>query len=288
HVGFIFQTYNLFPALSALDNVAEVLAMKGMPRAQARARAAEVLATMGLAERLRHRPGELSGGQRQRVAIARAIAGDPALVVGDEPTGSLDRNTGHAIGKVLRVLVQPGDRVQADQLLAEIESDLPGAAVKQRQADAKAASERLSLAQEGVRPEDREALAAAAEAARNEAELAQDRWQRQRRLFEKGFVSDQSVIEAERSAVAAKARAREAEMRAKAGSAGGRPAEVRAAREQVASANAVLNQGRVVLSRTRIFAPIGGVVMTRNVNPGDIIGSNVTAAALFKIVQPQR
>ena len=177
-------------------------------------------------------------------------------------------------GKVLRVLVQPGDRVEADQLLAEIESDLPGAAVKQRQADAKAASERLSLAEEGVRPEDREALAAAAEAARNEAELAQDRWQRQRRLFEKGFVSDQSVIEAERSAVAAKARAREAEMRAKAGSAGGRPAEVRAAREQVASANAVLNQGRVVLSRTRIFAPIGGVVMTRNVNPGDIIGAD--------------
>jgi multidrug resistance efflux pump len=191
-------------------------------------------------------------------------------------------------GKVLRVLVQPGDRVEADQLLAEIESDLPGAAVKQRQADAKAASERLSLAEEGVRPEDREALAAAAEAAKNEAELAQDRWQRQRRLFEKGFVSDQSVIEAERSAVAAKARAREAEMRAKAGSAGGRPAEVRAAREQVAAANAVLNQGRVVLSRTRIFAPIGGVVMTRNVNPGDIIGSNVTAPTLFRIVEPKR
>jgi len=191
-------------------------------------------------------------------------------------------------GKVLRVLVQPGDRVETNQLLAEIESDLPSAAVQQRQADAKAASERLALAAEGARPEDREALAAAAEAAKNEAELAYDRWRRQQRLFEKGFVSDQSVNEAERSAVAAKARAREADMRAKAGSAGGRPAEVRAAREQVAAANAVLSQGRVVLSRTRILAPIGGVVMTRNVNPGDIIGSNVTAPTLFRIVEPRR
>jgi len=102
HVGFIFQSYNLFPALSALDNVAEVLAMKGMYRPQARARAADVLATMGLADRLRSRPGELSGGERQRVAIARAIAGDPALVVGDEPTGALDRSTGHAIVRLLR------------------------------------------------------------------------------------------------------------------------------------------------------------------------------------------
>jgi ABC-type lipoprotein export system ATPase subunit len=102
HVGFIFQTYNLFPALSAVDNVGEVLAMKGMPRGEARVRAADILTKMGLGDRLHHRPGELSGGQRQRVAIARALAGDPTLVVGDEPTGALDKNTGHAIVKLLR------------------------------------------------------------------------------------------------------------------------------------------------------------------------------------------
>jgi multidrug resistance efflux pump len=191
-------------------------------------------------------------------------------------------------GKVLRVLVQPGDRVQANQLLAEIESGIPRAAVEQREADVKAASERLALAAEGVRPEDREALAAAAEAARNEAELAQDRWQRQRRLFEQGFISQQALTEAERSALAAQARAREAEMRAKAGVAGGRPAEVRVAGEQVAAASAALDQGKIVLSRTKIVAPIGGIIMTRSVNPGDIIGSNVTSPTLFKIVNPER
>jgi multidrug resistance efflux pump len=193
-----------------------------------------------------------------------------------------------AEGKVLRVLVQQGDRVEANQLLAEIESDLQSAEVRQREADARAAAERLALTAEGARPEDRAALAAAAQAARNEADLARDRWQRQRRLFEKGHVSEQAVIEAERSAVAANARAREAELRAKAGAAGGRAAEVRAAREQVAAAKAALSQGRVVLSRTKILAPVGGVIMTRDVHPGDIIGSNVTSPTLFRIVEPLR
>ena len=191
-------------------------------------------------------------------------------------------------GKVLRVLVQPGDRVAANQLLAEIESGIPKAAVDQREADMKSASERLALAAEGVRPEDREALAAAAEAAKNEADLAQDRWQRQRRLLEQGFISQQALNEAERSALAAQARAREAEMRARAGIAGGRPGEVRAAGEQLAAASAALNQGKIVLSRTKIVAPIGGIIMTRSVNPGDILGSNAIAPTLFRLVNPER
>lgn len=102
NVGFVFQTYNLFPALSALDNVAEVLALKGMARAQARSTAGEALQRVGLADRLRHRPGELSGGERQRVAIARALAGNPALILGDEPTAALDRHTGMDIVQLIK------------------------------------------------------------------------------------------------------------------------------------------------------------------------------------------
>jgi putative ABC transport system ATP-binding protein len=101
-VGFVFQTYNLFPALSALDNVAEVLALKGMPRSQALAVASAALTRVGLARRLAHRPGELSGGERQRVAIARALASEPALIFGDEPTASLDRQTGLEVVELLK------------------------------------------------------------------------------------------------------------------------------------------------------------------------------------------
>jgi len=101
-LGFVFQTYNLFPALTALDNVAEVLALKGMLLADARRVAGEALARVGLADRLHHLPGELSGGERQRVAIARAMSGDPALVLGDEPTAALDRRTGLDVVRLLR------------------------------------------------------------------------------------------------------------------------------------------------------------------------------------------
>jgi putative ABC transport system ATP-binding protein len=107
HVGFIFQSYHLFPALTALDNVAEVLRLKGVPRTPARARASDILARMGLSTRLLHRPAELSGGERQRVAIARALAGDPSLIVGDEPTGALDKNTGSSVMAALREQMTP-------------------------------------------------------------------------------------------------------------------------------------------------------------------------------------
>lgn len=107
-VGFVFQGCNLFPALTALDNVAEILVLKGMALAGARACAREALTSVGLGHRVGHRPGNLSGGEKQRVAIARALAGEPGLVIGDEPTAAIDTATGVQLMEIIRAQVRPG------------------------------------------------------------------------------------------------------------------------------------------------------------------------------------
>lgn len=110
-IGFVFQSFNLLSRMTALDNVALPLVYQGVSAGERKRRAMEALERVGLADRAKHKPAELSGGQQQRVAVARALAGEPSLILADEPTGNLDSKTGTDIMELFKELHRSGKTI---------------------------------------------------------------------------------------------------------------------------------------------------------------------------------
>ncbi|MGJ5818317.1 ABC transporter ATP-binding protein [Paludibaculum fermentans] len=110
HFGFIFQGFNLFPALTARENVELTLKLKGLSGSAGRKRAEHLLEQVGLADKFKSYPADLSGGQKQRIAIARALAGDPPIILADEPTAALDSHSGLTVMEILTSLARERDR----------------------------------------------------------------------------------------------------------------------------------------------------------------------------------
>lgn len=110
-IGFVFQTFNLLPRLSALENVALPLVYAGVSKEERLEKARRTLESVGLGDRVSHKPNELSGGQRQRVAVARALVNDPAIILADEPTGNLDTKTSYEIMSLFEQIHRNGNTV---------------------------------------------------------------------------------------------------------------------------------------------------------------------------------
>src|SRR3989449_836012 len=308
-IGFIFQAFNLFPTLTAAQNVALALDLKGISGRLARTRAASLLEQVGLGAKLDAYPADLSGGQKQRVAIARALAGDPPVILADEPTAALDSHSGRAVmdllktlarergraiaivthdnrmlgyadrtvhmegGRLQRVLVDEGDAVKAGQILAVIGNDDYRARVASAEATLRLREADGRRIHNGARDQERrDAAAAVREADAVVANVTAD-VERRRGLFKEAVISQAELDKAEEQFGIARAKADSARERLSLIDAGSREEDLARADAEVALAQAALDEARAVLEKTYVRAPIDGVVFRRHRKVGESVST---------------
>jgi multidrug resistance efflux pump len=218
-------------------------------------------------------------GSLQDRVIARAVV---------MPIDGTAEVRGRVEGRVTRVLVREGDVVRAGDLLAEIEATDLQAELSRRQAEKSALAATARSVAEGARVEERRMLDAELAAARQELDLATSRARREESLRASGSGTEVAAEEARHAVDMGKARVDAAEQRLKLAVAGGRPVDVRAADAKVAAAEAAIDETRTGLDRTRLVAPISGVVLARRIDPGDTVSAAGAATPLFELADVSR
>lgn len=235
------------------------------------------------------------------VAASTARVGAPRAIVGEAeikervlvaavvtPLDGVAEVRPRADGKVVRVLVREGDAVTAGQLLAELEADTQTVEAQRRSAEVEAATAAASGVAAGARSEERLAAEAEAKALREEVALLKDKLGRVERLAAQGSASEAALTEARQSTLVAEAKLQAAEARLRLASSGGRVEDVKAARARVGSAQAALAAAQLDVDRTKLVAPVAGVILARRVDPGDTTTLAVGAPAAFDIADPSR
>jgi putative ABC transport system ATP-binding protein len=301
YLGFVFQHFNLFSPLTAAENVEVSLRLKGSGRRKAKREARALLEAVGLAERWNFLPRDLSGGEKQRVAIARALAGNPPILLADEPTGNLDSTSGRVVTELLKAATGKENRsvivvshdtrllefadqvfsledgrltlaqiVAAGQIIAQLDDGDLRAQLAQAKAHVDETRAKLHEVEPDSRPQELEAAQARLQEAQVVLDEAKSTVDRYRELLKRGMVSQAQFDEAQRQYQVALARHHSAREQLSLLQAGTREEAKRVARAQVRKAEADRGYIGTLLQNTVIKAPAAGKTLERHMQAGEV------------------